>query len=152
MVTLDKLAYWKARSIIDPTTNCWVWQGATACGYPYVTRASKTYRGNRLCYMDMHGEIPKGLQVLHSCDNPTCVNPEHLHLGTPWDNMLEREARKRNTYHVGSAHVGTKFIEADVLAIRAAYPATSMRQLAKQYKVGDSTIQRIIHRVNWRHI
>ena len=144
--------YWKMRSAIDPETGCWNWQGATACGYPYVTRKSKTYRGNRLCYQDAYGEIPEGLQVLHSCDNSRCVNPEHLHLGTAWDNMLEREARQRNTYHVGSKHAGTKFTEQDVLAIRAAYPATSMLQLSKQYGVGHTTIHRIIHRINWRHI
>jgi hypothetical protein len=83
--------------------GCVVWLGALSgdkrwkCRYPVARYRGKQYRGNRLVWMLNHGDIPKGLQVLHSCDNSLCLNIEHLRLGTPKENVADAYARKRRS-------------------------------------------------------
>jgi len=75
-------------SKVDKSGDCWLWRAAVASGYG-------TFRGpdghmigaHRMSYLLSHGEIPEGLQVLHTCDNKLCVRPDHLFLGTQQDNM-----------------------------------------------------------------
>lgn len=92
----------------------------------------------------------KHLVVRHKCDNPTCINPEHLELGTHQDNVNDREARGRGADHVGSAHPRTKLTDEDILYIRRA--AKTNKELAKQYDISISTVVKIVARINWKHI
>lgn len=88
--------------IVDEGAGCWLWQGArTTCGYPVLARGGNTnIRGNRYVYEWVNGPIPEGMVVRHRCDTPLCVNPDHLELGTPSDNMLDRGDRGRTHSHV----------------------------------------------------
>lgn len=76
--------------------TCIVFQGSKdRDGYGQVHRKGRTFRAHRVAYEDAHGPIPVGLHVLHSCDNPSCVNPDHLRVGTHQENMDDRNARGR---------------------------------------------------------
>lgn len=83
--------------IINEVTGCWDWQGArTTCGYPVISRNGNTnIRGNRYVYEWVNGKIPDGHVVRHKCDNPLCLNPDHLELGTPADNVRDMDERGR---------------------------------------------------------
>lgn len=82
---------------IEKTETCWNWKGAKSDrGYGSFRHEGKYWmRANRVSYILHKGEIPDGMLVCHSCDNPECVNPDHLHLGSPKDNMDEMAQRGR---------------------------------------------------------
>lgn len=65
-------------------------------GYAHTTRNKKTVLAHRQAYIDTYGPIPDGMHVLHKCDNPSCVNPEHLFVGTHTDNMQDKLAKGRD--------------------------------------------------------
>lgn len=78
--------------------GCVVWTGARSGGYGSLCIKGKTYRAHRLVWMINEGPIPAGFCVMHLCDNPPCVNPNHLKLGTHKENMQDRDAKGRNGY------------------------------------------------------
>lgn len=86
-----------SKVLVDEATDCWVWQGArTSCGYPVIARGKNTnIRGHRYVYEWVYGKIPEGHVIRHSCDNPLCVNPEHLIPGLPVDNVKDMDERDR---------------------------------------------------------
>jgi len=87
-----------SRIIPEPNTGCWLWEGGSrgGKGYGQFNPRGKNFAAHRFSYQLHVGEIPKGLSVLHKCDTPACVNPEHLFLGTQTDNMRDRAAKKRD--------------------------------------------------------
>lgn len=109
---------------------------------------------HRVAYRAAYGSIPPGKHVLHSCDNPPCVNPEHLHLGTHQENMRERDERGRRTPARGSDVGGAKLTEDKVKSIRHLYATGgyTQRELGAQNGVCRSTITCIIRRKTWRHV
>jgi hypothetical protein len=79
----------------DPD-KCWEWQGGKSKdGYGYLHLAGQTKLAHRVSYELHHGEIPKGLVICHKCDNPPCVNPKHLFIGTHLDNAVDRDKKGR---------------------------------------------------------
>jgi len=92
---------------VDKTGECWLWTGARRRAYGYVGNGKgKVVDAQRLAWEITFGEIPEGLYVLHKCDNPQCVRPSHLFLGTARDNTLDMVAKGR---HKGGAPVGHPF-------------------------------------------
>jgi hypothetical protein len=86
---------------VDETPECWIWAGDfTHAGYGHVNHKGKTRMAHRMAYELEYGmPIPKDKWVLHKCDNPACVRPDHLYLGTPKDNA--RDAVERGRLHGG---------------------------------------------------
>jgi hypothetical protein len=81
---------------IRKTESCWLWTGMlTDGGYGVISDHQKKTRAHRASYALYVGPIPEGMHVLHRCDNPPCVNPKHLFLGTHIDNMRDMESKGR---------------------------------------------------------
>ena len=108
---------------------------------------------HRLIFTWYVGEIPQGMHVLHKCDNPSCVNPYHLFLGTHQDNMRDRDAKGRGNVPNGEQHGRSKLTKQAVLKIRKLY-AEGVRQvdLAKMFNVGQPHISDVVRRVVWTHV
>lgn len=144
---------------VNDETGCWEWTGALTHGYGVINSggAGKAIRAHRVAYELFVGPIPNGdgyhgTCVLHRCDNPPCVNPEHLFLGTNHDNVLDREAKERNraSRNKGNCNPAAKITESDVLAIRASN--LKQRELAKLYGVTFQMISRIKRNKAWKHV
>lgn len=146
-------------SKVNKMDGCWEWVGLLnrGCGYGRHCYEGKDMKAHRLSYMIHHPltidlqEHPK-LQVCHKCDNPKCVNPSHLWLGTHTDNMRDKQTKGRQS--IGEKHGSVKLTEQQVRDIREKYEKgnTTHRKLADEYGVSKSTISDIINRKNWAHI
>jgi hypothetical protein len=121
-----------------------------------VSVAGRRVYAHRLSYVLFIGPIPAGIDCCHTCDNPPCVNPDHLYLGRPLDNIGDAAAKGRIPR--GEGHYNAKLTEADVQAIRQARNGLrrarddhhSLEALAHQYGVCTHTIWRIINRETWK--
>lgn len=135
--------------------DCWLWcRGKSKAGYGALSdgKGSSTY-AHRVAYSLIHGPIPAGMHVLHSCDVRLCCNPNHLRLGTNRDNMADKVVRGRQA--MGDGHHSCKLTGADVLDIRAATadnrPGTVSR-LARRYGVTTALISGIKYGRYWKHL
>ena len=134
-------------------SGCWEWTGPRMPrGYGVVnTRSGGTALAHRLSYMLFHGD-PGDKSVLHSCDNPPCINPSHLWLGTQKDNIedMVKKGRACNGERQGSSVL----MDQDVRQIRKAYSLgrISQKVLAEEYGVSQTLVSQIVLRKIWRHI
>jgi len=97
-VKLEDLEYLLRQKVLIKNW-CWEYQGSlNHNGYGIIKRNRITYRAHRYVYSNNVGEIPKGLLVLHKCDNPACINPNHLFLGTHKDNHDDMVKKGRHRY------------------------------------------------------
>ena len=125
-------------------------------GYAVVWHEGKHCREHRLVYARTNGitmEQIKGLVVRHRCDNPACINPEHLEIGTQADNARDMSERSRCRPQRGSLHKCSKLVEADIPAIRACVSGgDSYRAIGKRYGVDAAVIGRIARGTSWSHV
>jgi len=134
-------------------SGCWLWSGAL-CGNGYgairADRQRHNLRTHRLSYELAYGPIPQGSHVLHQCDNPKCVNPEHLFLGTHQDNMADKARKGRKAKVMGEANGNAKVTDETVRQIRAAtgYQA----DIGARYGVSQTTVWKIKHGHSWGHV
>lgn len=118
-------------------------------GYGQIMKsASPTLwaRAHRVSYEVFIGPIPDGVKVCHTCDNPPCVNPRHLFLGTQGDNMADKvsKGRARGGSMPGETHPGAHLSDADRQRVRSLAGVLSQRELARLFGVHQATIHRII--------
>lgn len=145
--------------LVDPNTGCHEWQGTKCHGYGRLTIGSRTDgtrrtgSAHRISYFIHHGKLPEGHEVCHRCDNPSCINPEHLFSGTRQDNVDDREAKGRNRPNKGSKVGTSKLKEVDIpVIINMKMNGNSSRDIAKKYNVDHSTILNIVNRSSWKHV
>jgi len=137
---------------VDEESGCWEWCGGKACGYGQLKVAGKMLKAHRVAYELFVGKIPDGLFVCHSCDNPGCVNPTHLFLGTHQDNMNDMSRKGRGTKAKGEKHGMAKLTESQVREIRQLYGKYNQRKLAEMFGVDQATISYIINNKLWTHV
>lgn len=136
--------------------ECWNWVGKSKHpnGYGQISAGRKNrFKAHRVMWILINGDIPKGYYICHKCDNPSCCNPNHLFLGTPKDNMIDRDNKGRgikppNFY--GSKHHNTKFNESD--AIKILNDNRKYSEIAKDYNVCEMTIRRLKNRISWKNL
>lgn len=150
-------------------SDCWFWTGPTRGGYgvlslPAPAGTRKTILAHRYAYERSAGPIPPGMLVMHSCDNPLCVNPRHLSAGTWRDNNEDRsrkgrsgarqftdeDRRKYSDARRGEKNFTAKLTESQ--AIEILHAAGAQSEIARRYKVSKSLVGRIKRGQSWSHL
>ncbi len=133
-----------------PFAGCWLWTGSTDhLGYARL-RGGDEYLGHRFAYARLRGAIPAGACVLHRCDVPSCVNPDHLFLGTHQENMVDRNSKGRSARLRGELNGHAKLTEDQVREILAS--TDTHRSLARRYGVTHGLIGNIKAGRVWKHV
>lgn len=149
----------KSKTALNPITQCWEWTASlTAAGYGQMRFRGTRELSHRVSWVLFRGEIPKDSNVyatkhvLHTCDNPKCVNPDHLYLGDQQRNALDSVERGRWGQRgcKGEAHGKAVLTEEQVRTIRQS--KLKAAELAALYGVSISSIRHIIHRRSWKHV
>lgn len=136
--------------ILENANGCWIWQrGLDKNGYGRSSINRKGVQAHRVSWVIHKGKIPDGMQVLHRCDNPPCVNPEHLFLGNNADNMTDKMKKNRQTR---GHDVNTSKINAsDVFRIRGLLSeGWSGRKISKLLGLKDHHVYDIKNGRSWR--
>ena len=132
---------------VTKTPECWIWKGyTTKLGYGLLTTNSITTTAHRFSWELLHGPIPLGLNVLHKCDNPPCVRPDHLFLGTQWDNiqdMIDKERQQDYSNQKGNSRNSSKLTEHQVEEIKVRLSRESGVHLARRFGVTRQCINLI---------
>lgn len=120
-------------------------------GYGRISWRSKSWIAHRLAWVLVKGDIPEGMVICHACDNPPCVNPTHLFLGTVEDNIADRQRKGRGAHQVNPNHKpAAKLSEVDVKKIRALEGSgLSQAAIAEKFGISRAQVQRIHAGVNW---
>ena len=134
------------------SNGCWFWCGAIdRYGYGVFKINGRTVKAHRCAYTLFVGEISIGMCVCHLCDNPRCVNPDHLFLGSQRDNMFDKT--KKGRVARGECLKKSKLLPASVRRIRlAARSGTKPQVIAQRFGISLSTVYRIIKRQIWKHV
>ncbi|MGH8235418.1 MAG: HNH endonuclease [Steroidobacteraceae bacterium] len=142
--------------IVDAATRCYVWQRARdKDGYGKFWLCGKLVRANRYAYERAAGPLACGMQACHTCDNPPCVNPEHLFAGTNSDNVKDaiRKGRAAAPVFHGAEHGMAILDTAQVLSIRAKLAAgTRQCDVAREFSISEPLVYRIKKRIIWKHV
>ena len=124
-------------------------------GYGYTCHKGKGWLAHRWAYTQAHGPIPKGLHVRHMCHNPSCINPDHLAVGTPQDNADDKvKAGRQCRGETVNTAILTETQAREILAQKpqGRTPHGFVKALTNKYGVGRNTIHKIWSRHSWKHI
>lgn len=144
---------------IKTENECWNWKASTrghsTHDYGRFYFRKTRIQSHRVAWIISFGEIPIGLKVCHKCDNPKCVNPNHLFLGTQEDNMKDCKKKGRTGQNLtcGTTRYNAKVNDQKVKIIRAMFDnGYTNKGLSKMFEIAPSTICDIVKRRTWRHI
>ncbi len=144
-----KIALELKRKSLETPDGCWEWQGAChTVGYPVVPVNFGGGRyGHRAMFSAVVSPIPKGMYVLHSCDNRKCVNPEHLRLGTHLDNIkdMHSKGRQRGGSMPGEKNPFAKFTDDQITGIRSFHAmGAKKKDIERKFGISETHYYRII--------
>lgn len=139
---------------VNVTSGCIEWNGTIRTGYGRFYLNGKWWTAHRASWTIHNGPIPAGLLVLHKCDNKSCVNPEHLFVGTQRDNVLDMFKKRRHKILKGSLNPNAKLDESKVIQIRSLYEngGISYAKLGRKFKVSPKLIELVVKKIAWRSV
>lgn len=142
---------------VDQGDECWMWKGGRYnTDYGRFCANARMYLAHRASYEIFVGPIPEGAFILHSCDNPPCVNPAHLRAGDHRENMadMKERGRAKSPCLAGERHPHARLSEDDVREIRRRYASgkESQQRIADDFGVRQTLISQIVLRQAWRHV
>lgn len=144
---------------IEKLNDCWIWIASRhPRGYGRFGREGRCDKAHRVSFEMFKGQIPKGLNVCHTCDNPPCVNPIHLFLGTQKDNINDMHSKSRNeklrkaTRASDETHQVSKLTNEDVRFMRSCGLSILELQEKFKHKVKKLAIQRVINRQTYKDV
>jgi hypothetical protein len=138
--------------------KCWIWVGGLVGGMGYggFRSLGKPFIAHRYSWEIHFGDIPDDLWVLHKCDNPPCVNPDHLFLGDCASNTADKVSKGRQAIQVGEDNPFSILTEEQVIEIRRIYKGkckvNGANALALKFGVSYSTIKAVVYGKNWKHL
>jgi len=135
--------------------QCWEWTAyKSKKGYGYKRWQGKNQHAHRVSWLITYSDIPDNLYVLHKCDNPSCVRPDHLFLGTQTDNMQDMIAKDRAGDFKGIENGMHKLSDDEVMLIRNRYATESISQkeLGKEFGVSALMVSFIVRGIHWKHL
>jgi hypothetical protein len=141
--------------IRNELTGCWEWTDSLCRrGYGEFYLNGKKEAAHRVSWIFNNGPIPDGKCVLHSCDNPCCVRPSHLFIGSQRDNIRDmvKKGRLKTPNFKGELHGGAKLTELQVREILASHWLYTRKDLAKIFGVTQENISSIINGKSWKHL
>jgi HNH endonuclease len=153
----DPIAFFEANYLPEPNSGCWLWQrGLDTSGYGSMSVKARSQRTHRFAWKSFKGQIPFGMCVCHRCDVRSCVNPDHLFLGTRRDNDADMRAKNRHSPTPGEQgktrreqNAQAKLTEGDVADIRRR-SEENWKVLATEYGVNHRTIWKVRTGRSWR--
>lgn len=136
--------------IVKSNSGCWEWQGAKIRGYG----SYKKWRAHRASWVLFRGSDPAEMHVCHKCDNPSCVNPNHLFLGNPKINAMDRQAKGRNVNLLGERHGSAKLTNQQVRDIKTLLQCGEVpqRKIAEMFNTHPTNISHIKRGAYWRSV
>jgi hypothetical protein len=149
--------FWRHVAVGEPD-KCWLWMGCLGRGgYGSFSTWGKNKSctgAHRMAWELTNGPVPSGLCVCHRCDNPPCVNPRHLFIGTRTDNLHDASVKGRIRAPMGTTSPNAKLTDEAVREIRRRYALgeTLQRELGKEFGVSQEEIGAIVRRRKWRHV
>lgn len=136
---------------VDKTESCWLWTGLRdKNGYGYMSFKNRNTRAHRFAYKLEHGDIPQGYCVMHLCDNPPCVRPDHLRIGTNADNTRDKVQKRRQ--QKGAQIHTAKLTEAQVHQIIELSESRTAGELAREFHVSLCAIYDVRRGNSWKHL
>lgn len=139
-------------SIPNLQTGCWNWiKSVNRKGYGHLCFGNKLLIAHREAYKAFIGTIPPGILVLHKCDNPSCVNPDHLELGTDVENGAQKAARGRAAPKDGELNGRAKLTLGRVQEIRKWKGKLPASSIAIRFRMSKSAIKHILAERTWTH-
>jgi len=134
--------------------GCWNWTASLGPGrYGKIRYLGKTFRAHRASYILFNGEIPRGKLVCHSCDNPLCINPDHLFIGSQKENIRDMDSKNRRADLKGENHPCNKLKITDILEIKKLLSLNiSQKIIAKKFNCHQSNISNIKRKKLWGHV
>lgn len=148
MFSQQAITHFHRSYIPEPNSGCWLWEKALRNSYPLLEAGGYYGGAHRFSYRLYKGPIPQGMFICHACDVSSCVNPDHLWVGTPKQNTRDAVAKKR--FARGERQGHAKLTTANVVEIRGLKGVVSQRKLAARFGVVRTTIQAVLNERTWR--